>query len=224
MSWLKPFSLFVFDFDGLLVNTEDLHFAAYIEMCRRRGYSLSWDFQRFCKAAHYSSVGLRDGVYEEFPALKASEPDWMVLYAEKKAIYQDFIEEGKVELLPGVASLLMRLEEEGIARCVATNSTRKQVETIKNNLPRLKSIQHWITREDYALGKPEPDAYLTALELFDRELVPIGFEDSLRGIRALQGAGIKPVLICSEQHPQMDEPALQGVLHFSSFEEVLSSA
>jgi beta-phosphoglucomutase len=224
MSWLAPFSLFVFDFDGLLVNTEDLHFAAYIEMCRRHGHDLTWDFKRFCKAAHYSSSGLREGIYEEFPDLKTAEPDWMVLYAEKKAIYQDFIEQGKVELLPGVASLLIRLEEQGIGRCVATNSTRKQVETIKKHLPLLQTIPHWTTREDYVLGKPEPDAYLTALKAFDQELVPIGFEDSLRGIRALQGAGIKPVLVCSGDHPQMDEPLLQGVLHFSSLEGVLASS
>src|SRR5689334_9300073 len=129
MCWLASFSLFVFDFDGLLVNTEDLHFAAYIEMCRKRGYDLAWDFKRFCKAAHYSSTGLREGIYKDFPDLKAAEPDWAVLYAEKKAIYQDFIEQGKVELLPGVASLLTSLESQGIARCVATNSTRSQVET-----------------------------------------------------------------------------------------------
>ena len=224
MSWLDPFSLFVFDFDGLLVNTEELHFAAYVEMCRRHGYNLGWDFTRFCKAAHYSSSGLREGIYEEFPELKAAEPDWTVLYAEKKAIYQEFIEQGKVELLPGVASLLTSLEKKGIARCVATNSTRKQVETIQKYLPLLQSIPHWTTREDYVLGKPEPDAYLTALRAFDRELTPIGFEDSLRGIRALQGAGIKPILICSQQHPQMDEPLLHGVLHFSSLKEVLASS
>ncbi len=220
MDWVKQFSLFLFDFDGLLVNSEDLHFAAYVEMCQRRGYALGWDFYRFCLAAHYSSTGLRDAIYLEFPELQAKEPDWTILYAEKKAIYQELIEKGELELLPGVAALLTELKQQRIARCVATNSTRLQVEAFKKRLPLLESIELWITREDYAKGKPEPDAYLTALNRFERDLLPIGFEDSLRGVEALKNAGVQPILICPDIHPQMDDPRLQGVPHFSSFEAI----
>src|SRR3990172_6839619 len=50
MHWIYQFQLFLFDFDGLLVNTEDLHFAAYQKMCCDRGFELKWDFERFCQA------------------------------------------------------------------------------------------------------------------------------------------------------------------------------
>ncbi len=221
MHWIHSYSLYLFDFDGLLVNSEDLHFAAYVEMCRRRGFELTWDFYRFCLAAHFSSTGLRDAIYQEFPDLKANEPTWDVLYAEKKSIYQELIESGKLELLPGVQALLKALEEAGIRRCVATNSTKAQVDAIKKQLPALATIPLWVTREDYQKAKPEPDAYLTAIRLLgNKEDRMIGFEDSIRGVQALKRAGVPPVLICPEIHPQLDEPLLADVPHFVSFEDI----
>lgn len=221
MDWIHSFELFLFDFDGLLVNSENLHFEAYIEMCRRRGFALTWDFFRFCLAAHFSSTGLRDAIYTEFPDLKALEPKWEVLYAEKKGIYQQLLEEGKLELMSGVAPLLEALSKAGIRRCVATNSTRQQVQVIKKNLSLLQTIPAWITREDYELAKPEPDAYLTAIKRLGKEGDRmIGFEDSMRGIQALKGAGVQPVLICPDFHPQRSDPMLETVPWFTSFEDI----
>jgi len=221
VQWIHTFSLYLFDFDGLLVNSEHLHFAAYVEMCRRHGYTLSWDFYRFCLAAHYSSVGLRDGIFQEFPELKASVPAWDELYMEKKAIYQELIESGKLELMPGVEPLLNALQQADIRRGVATNSTLAQVEAIKKQLPILQSIPVWITREDYQKAKPEPDAYLTAIKRIGKENDRmIGFEDSLRGIQALKGAGVQPVLICPDLHPQLDDPQLVDIPYFESLENI----
>jgi len=221
MKWIENFSLFLFDFDGLLVNSEHLHFTAYLEMCRRRGYVLSWDFYKFCLVAHYSSTGLRDTIYKEIPELKSREPEWTVLYAEKKQIYQELIEKGNLDLLPGVEKLLLALQNAEIRRAVATNSTKAQVEAIKKQLPMLNSIPLWITREDYQNPKPQPDAYLEAIKRLSQpgDKV-IGFEDSLRGIEALKRAKVPPVLICPDLHPQLEEPELKDVPRFSSFEEI----
>ncbi|MGD0665742.1 MAG: HAD hydrolase-like protein, partial [Rhabdochlamydiaceae bacterium] len=47
MDWTDKFDLFLFDFDGLLVDTEELHFKAYQMLCQGRGYKLPWDINRF---------------------------------------------------------------------------------------------------------------------------------------------------------------------------------
>ncbi len=221
IEWIRSFELFLFDFDGLLVNTEELHFAAYIEMCRARGYVLSWDFYRFCLAAHFESTGMRDAIYEELPSLKEEEPRWEVLHAEKKRIYLNLLRKGSLHLLPGVERLLKALEAEGIRRCVATHSPREQIEEIKAAIPALQTIPVWITREDYINPKPAPDAYLTALARLQQpgDRV-IGFEDSIRGAKALIGAHVQPVLICPAYHPQLSHDLLQKVPQFTSFEEI----
>lgn len=225
MFWIDQFDLFLFDFDGLLVNTEQLHFDAYIHMCRARGFDLNWDFTRFCKAAHFESTGLRDAIYAEFPSLYAQEPNWDVLYAEKKQAYLNCLKTGKLQLMPGVETLLIALEKAGIKRCVVTNSLKEQIDFIKAGLPVLQTIPHWITRESYSRPKPNPDSYLKALELFketgDRI---IGFEDTSRGLRALKDAGSDVnVLVCPLDHPQLETIPFPDFVHFTSFEEIPES-
>ncbi len=221
MDWIHRYQLFLFDFDGLLVNTEELHFAAYIEMCRARGFTLPWNFNEFCLAAHYDSTGLREAIYKEFPALLAQEPNWDVLYKEKKTAYLQLLKENRLQLMEGVEELLIALDRAGIRRCVATNSFLEQIEEIKKALPVLKTIPLWITRENYTRQKPDPDAYLTALKhLAQPRDAIIGFEDTLRGVKALLGARVQPVLICPTGHPQLKDPALQDVPTFRSFKEI----
>ncbi len=193
MKWIQGFDLFLFDFDGLLVNTEKLHYAAYVRMMEGRGYQLNWSFPRFCKAAHTNSVAIREGIYADFPAL---DPDWQTLYNEKKRCYFELISLGKIDLMPGVHELLSELDKHKKRRCVATNSPFEQIQLIRAQLPILRTIPHWITREDYEKPKPDPECYLRAIELHGKPGDRIvGFEDSLRGLKALQGTSALPILI-----------------------------
>lgn len=217
----ENFDLFLFDFDGLLVDTEQLHFEAYQEMCRRRGYELNWDINQFFKSAHLSATGIRTDLQTLFPALFESEPRWEVLYGEKKKIYEDSLKEGKLSLLPGVESLLQRLQRLGKKRCVVTNSARVQIDEIKAQISILQTIPYWFTREDYQRPKPAPDGYLRALkELKEPGDRVVGFEDSLRGYQSLKGAGVEvAVLICPSTHPQLQMNAHDVRLYATSFEK-----
>ena len=219
-SWVDNYKLFLFDFDGLLVNTEELHFAAYAQMCRKRGFELDWTLNQFFSAAHMGEMSLQKALFEKFPELKVQEPRWEVLYAEKKKAYMELLNSGKLLLMPGVAPLLKELEKRKILRCVVTNSTKEQVESIQKQLPELRSIPRWITREYYQNAKPDPECYKTALKEHDTKAEQaIGFEDSLRGFQALVGAGVKGILIAPSSHPQM-KTLSKNITHFSSFEEI----
>ncbi len=217
MQWIHKFQLFLFDFDGLLVNTERLHYQAYVKMLAGRGISLRWDFERFCSLAHRNATALREALYAEYPTL---DPDWSALYAEKKRAYGELIANGKIELMPGVAPLLAALEKANIERCVVTNSFHEQIATIRFFSKPLQSIAHWITREQYNQPKPSPECYQLAIERYakpgDRV---IGFEDSLRGLQALQGSSALAVLVCAANHPLLAEVA-PGTLHTSSLENI----
>ncbi len=222
MDWIDRFDLFLFDFDGLLVNTEELHFEAYREMCRRRGCTLPWDMHEYLEIAHLDGVGIRKGIYALFPELVRQEPRWEALYAEKKKIYEELLEKRGPSLLPGVQPVLERLAELNKKRCVVTNSAFVQTEMIKAQLPILKTIPRWFTRESYALAKPAPDGYVAALaELKAEEDRVIGFEDSVRGMQALEEAHVStPVLICPSTHPQLHHNGDAKRLHVPSFEAI----
>lgn len=223
MQWLSTYRLFLFDFDGLLVDTEQLHYRAYINMCNKRGFHLSWSFEEYSKAAHFSATALRDNIYTQFPELKKQEGDWRVLYAEKSACYLDLLGENLVPLLPGVKELLLALQAQGIKRCVVTHSAKALVDKIRAHNPILDTIPNWITREDYTHPKPSSECYNLAIEKWaapqDRI---IGFEDSPRGLQALLGTRAKAVLICPSSTHYIEEvlAAHPEVSHFPSFSAI----
>ena len=217
MDWIDRFQLFLFDFDGLLVDTEKVHFAAYEKALKKRGYSLDWSFFRYCEYAHLSADALRKALTEKFPSLAQ---DWTSFYQEKKESYVSLLQEGKISLMPGVEKLLIALEKRGTRRCVATHSSLQQVLLIRSQLPILDSIPHWITREDYHEPKPNPECYLKAISLYGKSKDRIiGFEDSLRGLEALKKTEkVLPVLICQGNHPLL--AGWEGGLRFDSFEVI----
>jgi beta-phosphoglucomutase len=223
-SILQAYDFIVFDLDGLLVNTELLHFQAYKKMCSDRGFFLPWDFTLYSSFAHTSSDGIKKGIYAALPKLYQSAPHWDELYAEKKKAYKEFLLSGQVALMPGVDSVLCFLQKAKIPSCIVTNSFREQVEIIYEKIPSLQAISFQVAREDYKDPKPSPDAYVTALKKYakagDRV---IGFEDTVRGWRALLGAGIDATVISAV----LDEETKRQIIAantkvYSSFEEIAS--
>lgn len=222
MSVCDRFDLFLFDFDGLLVNTEHLHFQAYVNMMAEQGFALSWNFRSYCELAHSSADGLREKLYVDFPDLN---PDWASLYALKKKMYMELLASGKVELMPGVTKILPLLEQKKKRRCVVTHSPLPQIQAIRSQHPILQTIPHWITREDYGAPKPSPEGYLKAITLYGKQGDKIiGFEDSLRGLQALQNTPATPVFISSFRHPLLSNLLEEGVLYYDSFDSFLSGS
>lgn len=223
MSKIDNYDLIFFDFDGLLVNTEHLHYLAYQRMCSSRARKLDWNFEKYCSIAHRSSEGLKNEIYKDFPDLYEEEPNWSVLYAEKKRLYQEILQEGHVELMPGVEKMLKTVQAKRC--CVVTNSFLEQIGAIREQIPLLQTIPYWITREDYTFAKPDPDPYLTAKKKYakpgDRI---IGFEDTLRGLESLKSAQVEGVIISSVLEEEMKKELFQKKIpQFSSFEEFLLS-
>lgn len=227
MDWISEYQLFLFDFDGLLVDTEKLHFQAYIDLCARRGYDLKWTFHRYSEAAHHESTGLRDHIYAEFPGLHTEEPNWDVLYEEKKKIFLELLEKGKIPLMPGVNELLLALQEKNIPRCVVTHSLKSLIQKIRKQNPVLDTIPYWITRDDYTHAKPHPECYQAAIARYAKEDDKvIGFEDSPRGLQSLTGTRAQPILICPPDSPYIEKMlhVYPNVSYFPSFEAIQTRA
>lgn len=188
-------------------------------MCKARGVDFSWDFNRYCQAAHYDAHALRDQIYIEFPSLHKQEPKWEVLYAEKKQELHRLLFEGAVHLMPGVEKLLKALQKANIKRCVVTHSPDDIVMLVRKKHPILETIPKWVTREHYSNPKPHSECYLKAIEMMasPKDRV-IGFEDSPRGLTALLGTPAQAVLVCQAQYPEISAFVKRGALHFHSFD------
>lgn len=221
MEWIQQYQLFLLDLDGLLVNTEELHYQAYQAMCRQHGCILDLSFREYCAIAHTSNEGLEAMVYKQFPRLRQEEPRWSALYAEKKALYRELLYTGPVQMMPGAERFLCALQEAGVKRCVVTHSATDLVEVIRQKNPVLDSVPVWFTRESYTQAKPHPECYQKAvLALADAHDQVIGFEDTPRGLDALAGTRAKRVLICAKDHPCFPSRKHAEFLHFESFEDL----
>ncbi|MCB1114714.1 MAG: HAD family phosphatase [Chlamydiia bacterium] len=221
MDWIKNFDLFLFDFDGLLVNTEMMHYRAYKEMMEARGVHFNWDFKRYCKSAHYGATLFRERITEQYPELLSQVESWDTLYAEKQAAMLKLLEEGKVELMPGVKALLEKLKAAEKKRAVVTHSPNKFIVSLRSQHPVLDEIENWITREQYNEPKPNPECYRLAIQkLKENGDKVIGFEDTPRGLTALMGTEAKPVLVCDVDYPEIPEFKAKGALHFTHFDKV----
>ena len=220
MNIFEQYDLFLLDFDGLLANTEEIHYKAYRKMCQERGYTLDWNFEEYCEVAHYSAFGLEKEIYKALPGLQESEPKWSVLYKEKTKNYLDFLSSGQVDLMPGVPRFLKEIENK--TSCVVTHSAKPLVDSIRAHNSILNTIDHWITREDYVNPKPASDGYVKAIELYgeDRGRI-VGFEDTPRGMRALMGAEAQAVMVTKAPYPEIKEFVSEGALHFPSFDAIL---
>ena len=213
-----------FDFDGLLVNTEEVHFAAYRKMCRQRGFDLKWSFDRYCQAAHYRAEDLKNQIYEEFPGLRTQEPDWHVLYEEKKAIMVELLASGAIHMMPGAEGLLTALAKENIQRVIVTHSPQELIQVIRKQQPILDTIPNWITRENYTHPKPNPECYHLAIKKFAKPGDRIvGFEDTPRGLAALMETDAQPVMISTIKYPEIPALLKKGVLLYPSLLDIRES-
>lgn len=221
MDWVDSYQVFLFDFDGLLVDTERLHHAAYLEMARRAGAPVTWDFARFCREAHGKAMGFFDGWEKEYPGILQRGASKEELYEEKKRIYVGMLGSSALRLMEGAEPLLKALEQKDKPRAVVTNSPRDQIETIKNAIPVLRSIPLWLTREDYVAPKPSPEGYLKAIGMLAKPGDKIvGFEDTLKGLQSLLAAGAEGMLIASSDAGPVEEARHLGARHFESLHSI----
>lgn len=222
MDWINDYQLFLLDFDGLLVNTEALHYEAYQRMCKDQGIELQWGFNTYCSYAHKDATAVKKRLYQEFPNLN---PDWDALYEIKRRHYSELLVEKGVELMPGVANFLYALKDANVKRCVVTHSADLHVNPIKAGHAALETIPHWIMRDDYVKPKPDPECYVTAIR---RYASPgdqiIGFEDTPRGIKALSSSNAKAIWISAVDYPNSITAPLKHIPRFDSFETLVKQA
>ena len=180
----------VFDFDGLIVDTEVPIFRAWQRIYREHGQELPL-------ARWLTIIGTASGPFDpvidlakktgaklDGPELKALE---VLYYQEATALQQ---------LLPGVIDYLVTARQLGLKTAVASSSTRTWVMDHLNRFGIGAHFDAIVCREDVKRTKPDPDLYSTALQrLGARPDEAIAFEDSTNGIHAAKAAGLFCVVV-----------------------------
>jgi HAD superfamily hydrolase (TIGR01509 family) len=179
----------VFDFDGLLMDTETTSLASWQHEWRRHGLEL--DSSSFF-ADHGGDVS--DVRYAELAAAVGPAFDRAASHARRLA-YRDQLN-ASLELLPGIAGWLSQARRLGIRLAVATSSPRGWASRHLGGHGSLAAFEFLACGDEVARAKPDPGVYLLALERLglpaDRV---VAVEDSPHGVAAAQAAGLRCVAI-----------------------------
>jgi HAD superfamily hydrolase (TIGR01509 family) len=175
----------LFDFDGLLVDTESAELAAWRRLYDEHGQELALE--------HWAAaVGTLNGFdpLEHLEELVGAPLDRVALRARQRTHSLTLVE---AELLrPGVTEYLLEAERLGLRRAIVSSGSR---DWIDSHLARLEQLVGWdaiVSADgDVERAKPRPALYLEALDLLGlRPDEAIAFEDSTNGVRAAKAAGI----------------------------------
>jgi len=175
---------FVFDFDGLIVDTEWCEYISISEQFERYGQTYAVEhFQQFVGTAWPTgwTQELIDAVGEPLDAAR--------LHADRRVRRDELLHATGV--LPGVVELLDVAQAQGMALAVASSSTRDWVEPHLERLGLRERFAAVLTREDVEQAKPAPDLFAAAARALDVAAGrTIAFEDSFNGCTAAKAAGM----------------------------------
>lgn len=206
----------IFDFDGVIADTEPLHFAALQRVLADIDITLT-------EAEYYADyLGFDDrGCF--LAALRAhrreAAPSLVGQLMDRKAHAYLAAIKDHLAIFPGVRELVQEAATH-VPLAIASGALRNEIEVILEEAGLRKAFCHITSAEDVTRGKPAPDPFLHAMAGLNRQpaqpaLTPrdcLVIEDSLPGIRAARAAGMK-VLAVANTHTIQDLGEADAITH-----------
>jgi len=196
---------FVFDMDGVIVDSNPYHKIALREFCGKHGYTLT-------------ETELREKIYgrankDWIPNLFGRiDPALAKRYAdEKESLFRE-IYAPHIQAVPGLIEFLDELDRSHIARAIATSAPRANVDFTLDRT----GIRHYFeVILDESLvnkGKPDPEIYLKTAKALNLPPYQCGvIEDSLSGVEAATAAGSR-VMAITTPHSKAEFPPVDLVI------------
>jgi HAD superfamily hydrolase (TIGR01509 family) len=185
----------VFDVDGTLAETEEIHRASFNQAFAEHGLGWSWD--RGLYRDLLRTTGGRERILE-YARRVGADLDARSLHARKTAIYAESIQTGQVALRPGVAALIAHGRRENLRLAIATTTSRPNVAALLEATLGRESVRWFAsirTGEDVAAKKPDPEVYRLVLSDLGLSAADcVAFEDSGNGLVAARAAGLRTVV------------------------------
>ncbi|MBU6432698.1 MAG: HAD family phosphatase [Nitrospirae bacterium] len=204
---MDTLSAIIFDFDGVIADTEPLHFAGFRQTLAEIGISLT-EPDYYANYLGYDDRGCFIAALTEYQ--RPTDPPALAQLMQRKAhAYLESVKDHLV-IFPGVRELV----HEAAATyplAIASGALRHEIEFILEQAGLRKEFLHITAAEDVTRGKPDPLPFLHALDTLNRQRLdqPITagsclvIEDSIPGIRAAKTAGMK-VLAVANTHTTQD--------------------
>jgi beta-phosphoglucomutase len=214
MSHAADFAV-IWDVDGTLVDTAELHFQAWVELARQLD-------KPFDRAAFAATFGRRNPeiIHQLFGQhYTGSEVD--VLGTRKEELYRAAARQG-VSLLPGVRELLEALQAAGCRQAIGSSAPRDNLDLILALTDTQRFFNAVVSMEDTQRGKPDPQVFqIAAARLGVGSARCLVLEDAVAGVQAARAGGMKCIAVRFVGHHSAEALARAGAdLVVPSLEEV----
>ncbi len=179
----------IFDLDGVLVDSEPIHFEALNEILSQEGITLTEEENQEFLALPANEVwGRLAGRY----ALRGQVEEYLQRY--EKEVMHAF--QKPLKSPPFLPDLLHTLQSKGIALAVASSSRREWIEKILTTLNLREYFAVIVSSDDVQRGKPDPEVYLSAaqrLGIHPQECLAV--EDAPNGVLSAKRAGMDVAVV-----------------------------
>ena len=193
---------FIFDLDGVIVDTAKYHFLAWQKIASELGIEFTPEHNEELKGV--SRVRSLD-IILKLGNIKASQEDKNKWLAQKNEDYLSYIQHmNEDEILPGVVTILTFIKEQ--KQLIALGSASKNARPILEKVKILHLFDAIVDGNDVTNAKPDPEVFLIAAKLIGAtKKNAIVFEDSVAGIQAANTAnmvsiGIGDASVLHEAH------------------------
>jgi HAD superfamily hydrolase (TIGR01509 family) len=190
----------IFDVDGTLAETEELHRAAFNETFAESGLPWHWDVPLYAQLLKVT--GGKERITHYLTTLPDPPPldseAIAGLHRDKTARYTALVESGGLTLRPGVANLIDEARASGLRLAIATTTSRPNVDALLARTFGHNPFDVIVAGDEVPAKKPAPDVYLEALRRLDLPAAAcIAIEDTEQGLKSAAGAGIHCVITTS---------------------------
>jgi len=189
----------IFDFDGVIADSEFLHYKALNKVLNLHGVDVP-------KEVHWE----RYLGYTDIENLQAVSDDYnMNLSAEairdmarkKAVIFKDLVQE-EAAILDGVENLIELLRRHQIRRAICSGAIRADIDQMLAGSALKEAFEVIVTADDVQKGKPDPQGYILTLQKLNKNQTDpikpgdcVVIEDSHWGLEAAAAAGMHPVAV-----------------------------
>lgn len=185
----------IFDFNGIIVDDEPIHFELFRQVLREQGIVLTEE-DYYDRYLGFDDRGAFTLAYRE-RGRALGEQELTCLIHCKARYYKETIQT-KMRVFPGVKALVSTLSER-LPLAIASGALRNEIETLLTAISLKSFFQVIVSAEDVKAGKPEPEIFLKALAQLNAQTSAappitaadcVVIEDSKEGIRGARRAGM----------------------------------
>jgi len=201
---ILDFDLYIFDFDGTLMDTEPSHLKAWnlslVKFFKKETEILNAEtYQKYFHS--FQSNSIQNFMNVKYNLDYSSYDD---IYKLKQKYYENIIKTENINFITGAYYFLKKILELKKKFIIVTNTSLKFINIFKEKYPILSEADAIFTKELFINRKPNPECYMKIKYLYPLEK-KIGFEDSLTGMSALYKVpDITPVLVYDRDYYHND--------------------